>query len=1041
MPTKLFVAWENPDALLGTDLVKFLRIIAAPNAWQIETEADLDPREIARSRRQKFREIDAIVFVAGIETLASTAPGNLIGQILETLESRPETYLATVLTGHAPLLPELKTRPVFPEISRPIDPGPLRDRDLKLAAEAIFEQLLASPKTTRHLSDEATPNEDFLIKKLPELQIRIADLLEKQQPGRAVSLLQSVVADADERERLATFENDWEKIHHAFNRLHEKNTKTVEVELQDLTRRIRQFSDELTDEKLAPSWQSIFGKAWLGIEQWKHLGLPFLGLLATSAEIQIPDSGRTRTTRRVPGFAQNAEHQPLGNEENLWGHGQKLEFKREMRLIQDALAVENFDRAFEHADHIRHHLDPESAQLYEFLLLAYLKKETPEKIVLDAIGGRGDMLRHVWLFAGRLLEYQDAGKCPTETGAHNIRAVATELADTLAMFYAGLEPDTVLGWATTDKMPTALQSSPSPEYDSAAHFHARKCLDIATDLNRFMARSPGFLDLAVHELAGGGKFRWVDGVGVRNGEFHIFSRTGTDVETKMRELLNLLADFDHESRKDAKAQSVQNQVFASSRLGVTNISQQKLLAENLLGALEYKFREIHRRWPDWQKRLQRPEEFLRQALVRVVNASVLGFEIFGDEQFLALPKQILFEQAELAWFDFDDAGGLIEHPDCVALAFPSKEVLEKILQILGKDEPATTASGLERVATATLARYKTETAAIFQNLREVVERHPPVFELKNRQRLVECLRRWRILYKLEGDAADLDNVARELSGAGIFQWLDFDPLQICPVAVARDIGFDPVAVLFELKNLPTTLSEDELNAHVAWRIFQKIKTDYAEIRPGDEAARPLLAKLLLKTQSCWRHHHEAQYLEFLAGELSGETKLAWLDLNEKAEAVNRSPLFDARATLLELGKLDARFSLLDMRERLALRRYQDALAEFHREVSEFPEHNHRHERAVAVQFIRRSKIAYQYFPRAEFLDEAMRELRGQGRIRWQDSLLRWLNPGRVFAFDNVAENARFNFNYKLEMKLIQQLWGESGERMRGVLEATGNGEF
>ena len=49
------------------------------------------------------------------------------------------------------------------------------------------------------------------------------------------------------------------------------------------------------------------------------------------------------------------------------------------------MEVENFGRAYQHSDHVRSHIDPQSAQLYEYLLLTYLQKETPDRIALDAV--------------------------------------------------------------------------------------------------------------------------------------------------------------------------------------------------------------------------------------------------------------------------------------------------------------------------------------------------------------------------------------------------------------------------------------------------------------------------------------------------------------------------------------------------------------------------------------------------------------------------------------------------------------------------------
>ncbi|MFN4253635.1 MAG: hypothetical protein ACK4Q5_01365 [Saprospiraceae bacterium] len=1016
MPT-LLIVWEPADTALGTDLVRHLRVAADKVGWQLASTADARPGDdLPRWYRARLQEAEAVVFVASVDLMDNRTDGSPLAQALELAEKRPDFRLMSVLARATEFWPELERYPIFPEKDRPVDPGQHRDRDLRLAVESVFDLLLGR-KTAQPATD---PADDFLIKNVLDAQKRLHDLLHKNLPSQAVALLKSVVRDADEREKIATFEAEWNEIHHEFNRANRSHFSEFEAQRKLLFGRLATFVDGLHDDQLVPGWRGIFGEQWLGFGSAKASGLPFFGLLATASEIKIPETSRPRSTRRVPGYTQHPDsHSATAVDEYYWPSGHKMDFRRGLRLAQDCLAVEDFDKALHHCEKVRHTLDPESAQLYEYLLITFVKKETPAKIVEQAIFGDGQSLRYVWLFAGRFMEYQQAGKCSSETGEWNVRAIAAELSTELGQIYARFEEDNVLDLGK--KIPLDMvggianqpDSTQKKDYENRRAL-ARKCVETALDLHRYFYHAPGFLDIAANELAGAGKFRWVDGVAVRDGNFHIFSSLGVDVETRIGEIKNLLADFDQPER---------------------DIRQADLLRENLLGGLRFKFQKLVRQMPDWRTRLRDPELRIREALVRLVNASILGYEMFNSEEFLALPKHILFEQKELDWFDFDENGQLIEHADCAKLKFPARDVLEKTLQILSKNDLLTTETGLERVRLATLAKYRTDTARLHENLETAVGgKGKELFELKNRRGLVECIRRWKILHKITGEMAFLDYAVRELAGAGLFQWLDFAPTQIAPVPAASDIGFDPLAALFELRQLPVSWSEAQIEAAIAGRIFQKVGEDFRQIPPGDAAQRAALRALLLKTLACQAMSPAPEYLAFLHDEIVGETKLAWLDISPESRWVTHPDAgFDALAVALQLPRLSTRYNLFETRKHLAINRYRDAEAAYFREVSEFPDENGLPERKAAIEFIRRSKVIYRFFPEQKFLEIPFAELRGHGRIRWRNPLLRWLNLRWIFPFDYHTDNMHFNFNYQWELREIQHLWDASFELMEAMM--------
>lgn len=59
---------------------------------------------------------------------------------------------------------------------------------------------------------------------------------------------------------------------------------------------------------------------------------------------------------------------------------------------------------------MRQKIDPQSAQLYEYLLITFTQKETPERAMRDAVNGNDRVLQYVLMYASRLRDYQQFGE-------------------------------------------------------------------------------------------------------------------------------------------------------------------------------------------------------------------------------------------------------------------------------------------------------------------------------------------------------------------------------------------------------------------------------------------------------------------------------------------------------------------------------------------------------------------------------------------------------------------------------------------------------
>ena len=90
---------------------------------------------------------------------------------------------------------------------------------------------------------------------------------------------------------------------------------------------------------------------------------------------------------------------------------QKTDFRRSLLLAKDAMAVKNYSQAYAYCDHVRTKVDPQSAQLYEYLLITFLQKETALRTMQEAVNGNDRLLQYVLLYASRLRDYEREAKC------------------------------------------------------------------------------------------------------------------------------------------------------------------------------------------------------------------------------------------------------------------------------------------------------------------------------------------------------------------------------------------------------------------------------------------------------------------------------------------------------------------------------------------------------------------------------------------------------------------------------------------------------
>ena len=125
---------------------------------------------------------------------------------------------------------------------------------------------------------------------------------------------------------------------------------------------------------------------------------------------------------------------------------ERQQYKRLLIQCQDDIAIQAYESAYNHCNKAREAIEPESAQLYEYLLLTYIKKEGIEKIVQETIKGNKAKFDQVLLFIQRCKKYQHSSKpkCPSKTLDTNLKEIAKDIALCLRIEYRRIKSDWVI---------------------------------------------------------------------------------------------------------------------------------------------------------------------------------------------------------------------------------------------------------------------------------------------------------------------------------------------------------------------------------------------------------------------------------------------------------------------------------------------------------------------------------------------------------------------------------------------------------------------
>lgn len=789
---------------------------------------------------------------------------------------------------------------------------------------------------------------------------------------------------------------------------------------------VYQLIGRLQPTYVRPDWELFLEVEYFGVKPSTY---PLTGLWTLSAvadEIIIPETA-------------------LG--EAALNEAQQLEYKRLLILAQDAAAIGRHERSFAYADQIRHTLDPESAQLYEHLVVSFAHKETPERIVREALRGNRRLLDTVIMLVNRFRDYQMQGKCSAPSGYYNVAQVATALSEEIRRFYVTLPNDHVLD--------TGLNGQ---RYEDR-RTEVLRCLELALDIYHFIHPDEGFLEWAFIELCGGGRYQWADAIVPENGQFRLVNRDEFDINSRLAGLRLLLCAPTLRNTDDPVEQTRHARARGYDPLAV--------LRGNLLHAIQRK-RNVLQAAIEEERRYFR--EFIdeRDSLIHLMHTAIVGYEAIDAEP--TVPKSAfldrlldeLVRQPEVPWFTLEPDGDLIPHPDSQRHGFAALTVLQlAVAQYAGADAWAAVRPQVHAVIFRQFAadiEGDYEAAKTGMQWRDIRRWH----HLEARKTIIGCFKRWYTAYRaaqrldawrqrspdttlslviattpIEQGEAFLQKILYELVGNGAMRWVEFNPLELVAHSDARALGYDAAAELERVAKAQTTLTPAEVSRQTVDNLFQKrILPAYQALPAQQERHRPALVGLLQEAMRGYQTYPHPDYLAWVYAELITEKKLPWVVIRPDgnwADAGKTIEGFSATAVLTELARLDpTRFSLYETRHVLANRRYEALEALYQAETSPVRGQNGAPERQLVIQIFQEIKGVFKFFPDRRFLELPIRELDGKGRIAWQSAFL-----GLFEVPENHYDNYRLGFDYKTERVEFRMYWDATIEWQQRMMDDIG----
>ncbi len=640
-------------------------------------------------------------------------------------------------------------------------------------------------------------------------------------------------------------------------------------------------------------------------------------------------------------------------------------FKRLLHRAQDALAVKDYSTAYRCCEKIRDNIEPKSAQLYEYMLLIFAKKEGVEKIIKEALEYKEEkedsLVRHLILYSGRY--YQFERDKPSPTGEDNIQEVINSLSRSLKNEYSEITGDYLFSEGKIN------------DIELNGRLKIIRTIEVTFNLRYAIPKAPpmSFLNIIYNELSGGGKFDWL--------EITDYDESGWLLQDKRlgNEKLHI----------NALTLISEIRIILRDSYKEKSIDILSILSQNLLMSLISRYDEIKKQALEKPFTTSAEKYKLSGMLIKLIKAFQVGFEISGkSKEYLDIPIQELEGGGIFKWAIFDDNGTLRENEICSKFYnFRAMEELARMIKL--KEGEVAWGVIRSKVREETYQRLKSETDEAYRKIVQVSR----VKELDQDDRKIvqDCLNQWETLYFIKFEEDILRRYLDEIVGDGIFLWIDVCEEGIISNKEATELFFNVSAKINRLFNRLNVTVVNSIKVKIVKNVFYKsILIRYESIAKKDEVERRSILNLMERAISLYKFiFPDGSLLDFVYKELIQENKLQWFDVqNDKIIPFENNLNYDIQLTQLyeEFARLIVGYNKMGNKNLvydIIEKRFDTVKHAYEREIREFKSQNGVREMEITIQLIRRCYSFFRVYPHDKFIEIPRKELIERvGRIKW-----------------------------------------------------------
>ncbi len=969
-PVRLYFSVEPEFNYLVEELQASMLRLAPSLPLEFLTGEDLNLEETA------FQWMDWVVVLYSEGYMSWYRTQVELEQLKREKRLRPAHFFVAVLRLEPSLLPsELKGFPLFPEKGMGIL-GPQEERQIRLSALSLLN-LFQKPL----LQSSYQQRIPLFLEDLKERLERLEQRVDQQE---LLELIRLLVTDEPLSRAIRQLQDEYGRLGYSV-----ESSADFFRKRKDLRTRVHRLLQELDQEgKMRPDWRPAF------LANYQQLPLdrrPFFFL--PNEEAGLPQH------KVESGVAVSLE--------------ELSEFHRLMLLARDAFLLENVAAAWHHAEQIRTRIDPQSAQLYELLLLSFLKREGTEAIMRRWLEGTPSGLNHIRLYLDRMLAYQlqIPPQCPTETGEFNQASVVEALAASLQDLYNALPFDAILQTgllepATEAYRPLLLRS-----------------MEALYKLNNRLHPMAVFGDSLILEFCGAGKLVWLERLEIKDQQAQLICNSDFDLGGKISDLLDLLVEANPRQTPE---------------------KQRELLREDLFWRLLLRCEQLNQQVQEEARQYQQKTD-VRRSVMRILQACLaghafltrpgdpidpekslprLGIELLLPNLLLTEGKFQLPDSLLLPWFELEDQGNLVAlntgsaNRDLDALALLQKWVMD----LFGADHWTTMQENIRReVWVQQVAALEADWEELEKSRTYTDVRRPLPLEL--RRRMATCFKAWKRIYQAYPDPklAFPDRVLEELAGERQLLWLELTPFSVQNLEENSLFDLDALSEIQYWLPFSSNWTEERLSAALISNLVSRsLIPQYEQLAAGAERERGTLAVLLGSLLRAFQIHSDLRYLDLVYEELTLDRVLKWIEIDKYGNWLNYSVELDAIGILEQMMQLfPQRYPEWDTRQRIADTRWKEQLERYEREISTLSSENQLEERRIAAEIIWRLKGVFLFHRDKKYLELPLQELMNEGRIRWYH-----LAFGLVKTSSNHLDNLKIGFDVKAERIELKNYWDQ-----------------